>query len=500
MPSKPDEDPPAAIPVIREELRLRRESVPSGAVRVRVRARRHRLELPVSTSVASVDVERRPIGREVPECRAPWHDGDVLVIPVYEQRLVTRTVVVLVEEVRVRTRRERRHGVVAVDLRRDVAQVERRAAGGTWQPADEGRAASAPAGLNPAHSNWSTSMKHTVVALFDQQAAADLARMRLVERGVEASSISITEAPAEASPASADDPGVLASIRHFFADLFSGGSDDEMGAYTDAVRRGGAVLKVELDDEDTLELVRDELDDAGAVNIDERTAQWRQRRSTAPASPAAAAAAPGEVIPVVQESLTVGKRSVQAGGVRVYSRVVSEPVRESVALREERATVTRRAVDRPATEAELGAPAERTIEVTETVERPVVEKTARVVEEVLVGKEVRHTQATVEDTVRHTEVAVDELDKTSAAAAAGDVDRLDREDYARYFAAAGGRYEDYRPAYEFGRTLRAEDRYTGLSWDEVEPHARERWAARHPDGPWDRFKDAVQRSWERLTD
>src|SRR5437764_3366736 len=50
-------------------------------------------------------------------------------------------------------------------------------------------------------------------------------------------------------------------------------------------------------------------------------------------------------IPVVEEQLKVGKREVQRGGVRVFSRVVETPVNESVNLREEHVNVERRPVN-----------------------------------------------------------------------------------------------------------------------------------------------------------
>ncbi|SAL89031.1 hypothetical protein AWB74_08871 [Caballeronia arvi] len=100
----------------------------------------------------------------------------------------------------------------------------------------------------------------------------------------------------------------------------------------------------------------------------------------------------------------VGKREVHTGGVRVYSRVTETPVSESVNLREERATIERRAVNRPATAADLR---EGSVEIRETQEQPVVAKTARVVEEVVVGKEASTRTETVNDTVRSTEVDVE---------------------------------------------------------------------------------------------
>lgn len=112
-------------------------------------------------------------------------------------------------------------------------------------------------------------------------------------------------------------------------------------------------------------------------------------------------------IPVVEEELRVGKRVVGRGGVRVYSRVVDRPVEETVRLREERATVERRPVDRPATDADFRALEKGTLEVRGSAEEAVVSKQARVTEEIEVGKEVRERSETVRDTVRHTEVQVE---------------------------------------------------------------------------------------------
>jgi len=115
------------------------------------------------------------------------------------------------------------------------------------------------------------------------------------------------------------------------------------------------------------------------------------------------------VIPVVEEELLVGKREVQRGGVRVYTRVVETPVQEQVVLREEHARVERHPVDRPISEAEVDALRDQSIEVRETAEEPVVAKTARVVEEVRIGKEASERTEHVTDTVRRTEVEVDQI-------------------------------------------------------------------------------------------
>ncbi|HEX2540145.1 MAG TPA: YsnF/AvaK domain-containing protein [Caldimonas sp.] len=124
-------------------------------------------------------------------------------------------------------------------------------------------------------------------------------------------------------------------------------------------------------------------------------------------------AAGAETLPVLEEQLEVGRRTERSGVVRVSSRVVEAPVEQAVHLREERATVERRAADRPAGEADLAAFAEGVLDVREMVEVAVVSKTARVIEEVEISKRIVHHEEVVRDTVRRTEVHVDRMPATA---------------------------------------------------------------------------------------
>ena len=78
--------------------------------------------------------------------------------------------------------------------------------------------------------------------------------------------------------------------------------------------------------------------------------------------------------------------------------------------------IERTPVDRMATQADLAAQGARTIELTETAEEAVVGKTARVVEEVLIGKQTGEHTETIRDTVRRTEVELEELPSTETKA------------------------------------------------------------------------------------
>jgi len=120
------------------------------------------------------------------------------------------------------------------------------------------------------------------------------------------------------------------------------------------------------------------------------------------------------VIPIIEEQLRLGKRTVEKGTAQVRTSVAEVPVQESVTLREESVTVERRPVDR-AVENAPAAFREGTIEITEMAEVPVVTKEAHVVEEVVVGKNVTEHQETVRDTIKRTEVDVNEINRTDDA-------------------------------------------------------------------------------------
>jgi uncharacterized protein (TIGR02271 family) len=117
-----------------------------------------------------------------------------------------------------------------------------------------------------------------------------------------------------------------------------------------------------------------------------------------------------ETVPVVEEGLEVGKRRVATGGVRVTSSVSERPVEQTVTLREEHVEAERRRADRELGPEEAEAAFEdRTVEMTATAEEAEVRKVARVVGEVTLGKRVGEREETVRDTVRRTEVEVEEI-------------------------------------------------------------------------------------------
>lgn len=257
-------------------------------------------------------------------------------------------------------------------------------------------------------------MAITLVGIFDSIDEAQEARRQLLQEGIDESMVRLT---------SSDQPSMQATTRTtehhrgFFARLFGlDEPDDTVGDYAEAVRRGSTVVSVKLADENRAGRVRSLLEESGAIDVDRRVEQWRAAGYTAfdpmamPYTPSQALEE-RETFKVMKEELKVGKRAVESAAVRIHRRMTETPVSEQVRLREERAVVDRRPVDREATPAEREAfgKADRDILLRETSEEPVVSKTARVVDEVSVGKEAQERTETVKDTVRSTQVDVEKL-------------------------------------------------------------------------------------------
>ena len=121
-----------------------------------------------------------------------------------------------------------------------------------------------------------------------------------------------------------------------------------------------------------------------------------------------------ETVPVVEEELSVGKRKVANGGVRVTTSVSERPVKETVRLREEHVEAERRPADRKLSADEADAAFEgRTVEMMGTSEEAEIRKEARVVGEVSLSKEIKEREQTVRDTVRRTDVEVEEIEPSS---------------------------------------------------------------------------------------
>ncbi len=276
-------------------------------------------------------------------------------------------------------------------------------------------------------------MATTMVGIFDDFAQAQKAVQELKQMGVRQGDVSIvrndggkgyTTYGGANSTDYTTGTSIGGKITNFFDGIFGTDMNDDDGGgyhdYAEAVRRGSTVVVVEADDA-SHDRVADILNRSGVVDANQRTAQYRSSGyqkfdSSAPLynneqseRERSTYANQGEVaLPVIEEQLNVGKRVVQRGGVRVHTSVRERPVEETVTLREENVTVDRRPVDRAVTDADLRAAKEGEFKVTTRAEEAVVGKEARIVEEVVIGKNTTEREETVRDTVKRTDVQVEE--------------------------------------------------------------------------------------------
>jgi uncharacterized protein (TIGR02271 family) len=272
-------------------------------------------------------------------------------------------------------------------------------------------------------------MAQTVIGIFDNASEAQEAVQALVIKGFSRDNIDISSSASNTNPGGQSSQGVGStdinrsndyddnekegsSIGRFFKNLF-GDDDDQVNTYSGVANRSGSVVTVHVQSSDEAERAADILDDYGAVDVNERASQYGYNSTTGTSSLRSdnTTNEGASSIPIIEENLQVDKGRVQTGGARIRSRIIEKPVEENLRLREEHVRVERTTVDRPATEADFQNFKEGTIEMVETTEVPLVSKEARVVEEISLNKDVEEREETIRDTVRSTEVDIENLDK-----------------------------------------------------------------------------------------
>lgn len=102
----------------------------------------------------------------------------------------------------------------------------------------------------------------------------------------------------------------------------------------------------------------------------------------------------------------MGKRLVSEGSTRVRRYTVTDEVSEDISLHEQHADIFRRSINEPALTGDVDW-SEKTVEVAESHEQPVVNKTANVKEEVVVRTDGSDRTETINDSVRRQEVDID---------------------------------------------------------------------------------------------
>jgi stress response protein YsnF len=124
--SEPNDQATTTIPVIEEQLQVSRREVETGrALRLRKQVDEEPVEVHQNLQRDVIETLRVPIGRVVEGPVGIRHEGDVTIVPVLQERLVTHTELVLVEEIHIRRRTEVREERGQVNLRRERVVIER---------------------------------------------------------------------------------------------------------------------------------------------------------------------------------------------------------------------------------------------------------------------------------------------------------------------------------------------------------------------------------------
>ncbi|TNC50202.1 DUF2382 domain-containing protein, partial [Rubellimicrobium rubrum] len=257
---------------IEERATFGKRVVDQGGVRVSTRTEVQTETLRDILQDVTVEVERVPVGRFVEAAEAPRTEGDLTILPVYEERLVVEKRLFLLEEVHVR-RQARSHEVeMPVEVRRQVAEVERLA------PLD------GPIASPDTYQGVSTMMddmysgSRTVTAMFDNSAEAERAVSRLRTAGLSDSQIRVSGGSTQSYSGTVDYNDTTYRDQHkgfwdSLSDFFF--PDEDRYSYAEGLSRGASMVTVTGFDASMHDTIVDILDDEGSVDLNAREGEWR---------------------------------------------------------------------------------------------------------------------------------------------------------------------------------------------------------------------------------
>jgi stress response protein YsnF len=266
--------------------------------------------------------------------------------------------------------------------------------------------------------------------------------------------------------------------------------EPDVHVYLEGVRQGGTLVTANATG-NNISKEAEIMAGFHMVNIPDRVKELRKVHSNLQlADPAK----DEQVLEVVEEELEVGTQRVERGRMRIYSKVTERQAEEQVRLRDETIRVQRRPVRRAVSTTDPDLFRERSYEMTEIDEEAVINIRAQVFEEVVIGKEVAEKIETIHQTLRRTDVEIEEVPGVRSFAEYGDEFR---GYYTQRLAKSGLGYDKYSLAFRFGYGLAANEPFRSQPWETIEPDVRQLWEEKNP-GTWGQLKDAVRFAWERV--
>lgn len=416
MNNQPPEEPGSegndqVIRLAEEVIEISRQRVTDGHVRVTRQVTEHQQKIALMLRHQTAEIDRITKSERLTAMPEIREENGVLIIPIVEEEIEIVRHLVLKEEWHIRKVVSMEETEEIVTLRKQHAYLTR-----------------------TSHSEPSKSIieehnmaRETIVTMFSSLSLAEGAKRNLIKAGFLDDDIDIISGDRLRTEGhEARHPG-------FWQRLFGNTlEEDQAEVYEDAIRTGGVVLSLRADED---ELPR-------ALGILDAHEELTERRAalpdddvtndglTAPASGTfqdSAAVEPlhtepahrvagrtpltgdesnEDVLRLAEERLEVGKRLVSEGSTRVRRYTVTEPVSENISLREQHAEIFRRPVSGTGSPGNVDW-SEKTVEVEESHEQPVINKTAEIIEEVVLRKEASDRVETINDSVRRQEVDID---------------------------------------------------------------------------------------------
>ena len=262
-----------------------------------------------------------------------------------------------------------------------------------------------------------------IVTMFSNTADAEGAKRSLLKAGFDDSDIDVISGDRlNKEEHEARHPGLW---QRLFGDTVD---EEQAEVYEDALRTGGVVLTLRADEEQlprALSIIdahdsgnmqqygepglRNDTDiqsSAGVPTDELYTGEVQQTGVTPVRTSLTGDETEEEVLRLAEERLEVGKRLVSEGSTRVRRYTVTDDVSKEVSLHEQHADIFRRPLTQHASPDDVDW-SEKTVEVAETHELPVINKTVQVKEEVVVRTDQSERVETVNDSVRRQEVDID---------------------------------------------------------------------------------------------
>lgn len=300
-------------------------------------------------------------------------------------------------------------------------------------------------------------MTHTLTAVFETRAEAQLAKDELVHNGYDHDSIQIHDSGSVAGTARInDDASILDNVKQMFSQMI-GKDHADRHVYAEALNRGHTVLAVDTTTLEAAERAADIIEDFNPIDIDEHETMWRASGWGAEALQGGAR--------MQQISTGAQQAAPEQHGIR--------PREDAVVFARAEQVATPGSQQRGVAAAIPPAAADAVADIQSTIQRS--------------GMRIYPRNEPNQDTLnilRGNEEAEDDYF---------------RSHWEKTLSYTGGTYQEYDPAYRYGESMAGNPGYEDKPFGEVESELRVTWERRHPQSSWDKFKEAVRHGWERIT-